>query len=198
MQSHREYQIVTPRTLASFRGKNLILPDVRVLSKEETAALRKYSGSIGKLVATGALSEGLQGETNLIHVADSPGARYIALAESDFVDCSPNSEKLFLDSLGGGEIRVKASPMVAAQIASVNGEAHVFFANFLGLRAKENAVQTPEKHAEIIVPGKARGRFLPFLGEETTITGRLENGSTHFDLPEIAKGAVAWFEPIGP
>ena len=198
MQSHREYQIVTPRTLASFRGKNLILPDVRILSREETAALRKYSGSIGKLVATGALSEGLQGETNLIHVADSPGARYIALAESHFDDCSPNSEKLFLDSLGGGEIRVKASPMVAAQIASVDGEAHVFFANFMGLRAKENAIQTPEKHAEIIVPGKVRGHFLPFLGEETTITGRLENGSTHFDLPEIAKGAVAWFEPIGP
>ena len=198
MQSHREYQIVTPRTLASFRGKNLILPDVRILSREETAALRKYSGSIGKLVATGALSEGLQGETNLIHVADSPGARYIALAESHFDDCSPNSEKLFLDSLGGGEIRVKASPMVAAQIASVDGEAHVFFANFMGLRAKENAIQTPERHAEIIVPGKVRGHFLPFLGEETTITGRLENGSTHFDLPEIAKGAVAWFEPIGP
>jgi len=198
MQSHREYQIVTPRTLASFRGKNLILPDVRILSREETAALRKYAGSIGKIVATGALSEGLQEETNLIHVADSPGARYIALAENHFVDCSPNNERLFLDSLGGGEIRVKASPMVAAQIASVDGEAHVFFANFLGLRAKENAVQTPEKHAEIIVPGKVRGRFLPFLGEETTITGRLENGSTHFDLPEIAKGAVAWFEPIGP
>jgi hypothetical protein len=103
MQSHREYQIVTPRTLASFRGKNLILPDVRILSSEETAALRKYAGSVGKIVATGALSEGLQGETNLVHVADSPGARYIALAESHFDDCSPNSEKLFLDSLGGGE-----------------------------------------------------------------------------------------------
>ena len=195
MQGHREYQIVTPRTLASFRGKNLILPDVRILSREETGALRKYSGSIGKIVATGALSEGLQGETNLIHVADSPGARYIAMAESDFVDCSPNSEKLFLDSLGRGEIRVKASPMVAAQIASVDKAPHVFFANFQGLRSKENAVQTPEKHAEVTVPGKVRGHFLPFLGEETTITGRLENGSTHFDLPEIAKGAVAWFEP---
>ena len=198
MQSHREYQIVTPRTLASFRGKNLILPDVRILSTEETAALRKYAGSIGKIVATGALSQELLGQTNVTHVADSPGARYIALAESHFDDCSPNTEKLFLDSLGGGEIRVKASPMVAAQIASVDGEPRVFFANFLGLRAKENAVQTPESHAEIIVPGKVRGHFLPFLGEETTITGRFENGSTHFDLPAIAKGAVAWFEPVAP
>ncbi len=198
MQSHREYQVVTPRTLASFRGKNLILPDVRILSREEAAALRKYAETVGKIFATGASSEESLEQTNIIHVADSPGARYIALAESYFDNCSPNSEKLFLDSFGGGEIRVKASPMVAAQIASVDGETHVFFANFLGLRAKENAVQTPETHAEIIVPGKVRGHFLPFLGEATTITGRFENGSTHFDLPEITKGAVAWFEPATP
>jgi hypothetical protein len=197
IQSHREYQIVTPRTLGSFRGKTLILPDVRILSKEETAALREYAGSGGKIVATGTLSEELQGQTNVAHLADSPGATYIARAESHFEDCSPDSEKRFLDGLGAGEIRVKASAMVAAQIASVDGEAHVFFANFMGLRAKENAVQTPEKHAEIIVPGKVRGHFLPFLGEEITITGHLENGSTHFDLPEIAKGAVVWFEPVG-
>jgi hypothetical protein len=198
IQSHREYQIVTPRTLGSFRGKTLILPDVRILSKEETAALREYAGSGGKIVATGTLSEELQGQTNVAHLADSPGATYIARAESHFEDCSPDSEKRFLDGLGAGEIRVKASAMVAAQIASVDGAPHVFFANFQGLRSKENAVQTPEKHAEVTVPGKVRGHLLPFLGEETTITGRFENGGTHFDLPEIDKGAVVWFEPAGP
>ena len=198
MQSHREYQIVTPRTLGSFRGKNLILPDVRILSTEETAALRKYAGSIGKIVATGAVGEELLTQTNLTHLADSPGARYLALAESHFDDSSPNSEKPFLDSLGGGEIRVKASPMVAAQIASVDNQIHVFFANFQGLRARENSVQTPESRAEVIVPGKVKGHFLPFLGEETPITGRFENGSTLFHLPEIAKGAVVWFESAKP
>jgi len=198
IQSHREYQIVTPRTLGSFRGKTLILPDVRILSKDETVALQKYAGNGGKIVATGSLSEELLGQTNVTHLADSPGARYMALAESHFEDCSPNSEKNFLDGLGEGEIRVKSSPMVAAQIASVDGKAHVFFANFQGLRSKENAVQAPEKHAEVTVPGKVQGHFLPFLGDEAKIAGRFENGSTHFDLPEIAKGAVVWFEPTGP
>jgi hypothetical protein len=80
----------------------------------------------------------------------------------------------------------------------VDGKPHVFFANFQGLRSKENAVQTPEKHAEVTVPGKVQGHFLPFLGDEATIAGRFENGSTHFDLPEIAKGAVVWFEPTRP
>jgi hypothetical protein len=198
IQSHREYQIVTPRTLGSFRGKTLILPDVRILSKDETVALQKYAGNGGKIVATGSLSEELLGQTNVTHLADSPGARYMALAESHFEDCSPNSEKNFLDGLGEGEIRVKSSPMVAAQIASVDGKPHVFFANFQGLRSKENAVQAPEKHAEVTVPGKVQGHFLPFLGDEAKIAGRFENGSTHFDLPEIAKGAVVWFEPTGP
>jgi hypothetical protein len=198
IQSHREYQIVTPRTLASFHGKTLILPDVRILSKEETVTLRKYAGSGGKIVATGAVSEELLGQTNLTHVADSPGARYMGAAESHFEDCSPGSEKPFLDSLHGGEIRVKASPMVATQIASVDGEVHVFLANFQGLRAKENAVQTQESGGDVTVPGKVKGHFLPFLGEETTIKGRFGSGSTLFHLPDIAKGAVVWFEPAQP
>jgi len=198
IQSHREYQIVTPRTLSSFHGKTLILPDVRILSKDETAALRKYAASNGKIVATGTVSEELLNQTNVARLADSPGARYMVAAESHFEDCSPASEKQFLDTLDSGEIRVKASPMVATQIASVDGAVHVFFANFQGLRAKENAVQIPESGAEVTVPGKVKGHFLPFLGEETAITGHLESESTLFHLPDIAKGAVVWFEPAQP
>ena len=32
MQKHLEFQIVTPRTLAEFKGDTLILPEVRILS----------------------------------------------------------------------------------------------------------------------------------------------------------------------
>ena len=59
-------------------------------------------------------------------------------------------------------------------------------------------MQTPESRAEVSVPGKVKGHFLPFLGEETTITGRFQSGSTLFHLPDIAKGAVVWFEPAEP
>jgi len=38
MQSHLEFQIVTPRTLARFRGRLLILPDARCIGDEEIAA----------------------------------------------------------------------------------------------------------------------------------------------------------------
>ena len=33
MQKHLEFQIVTPRTLANFRGDTLILPDVRLMKE---------------------------------------------------------------------------------------------------------------------------------------------------------------------
>jgi hypothetical protein len=196
MQAHREYQIVTPRTLAAFKGKVLIFPDVRMLSNDEAATLRAFTKGGGHIVATGALNDELSGLPGVTHLSESPGARYMALAASHFEDCSPDSENRFLEGLGPAEIVVKASPMVASQIAQVDQNLHIFFANFQGLRAKENAAQVPEKHAEVTMPGEMRGHFLPFLGEESEIHGHFENGRTHFDLPEINKGAVAWFEPV--
>jgi hypothetical protein len=196
IQAHREYQIVTPRTLTSFHGKTLILPSVRLLSKEEAAGLHNYVAGGGKIVATGASNQDLRAEPGIMHLPDSPGAQYLAQAETSFQDFSPDREKPFLDGLGPSAIQITASPMVATQIASVDGKLHIFFANFQGLRAKENATQIPEMHAKVRVPGEQHGHFLPFLGEETQIQGHLENGSTWFDVPEINKGAVVWFEPV--
>ncbi|HEX5410540.1 MAG TPA: family 10 glycosylhydrolase [Terriglobia bacterium] len=53
MHSHREFQIVTPRTLADFRGPALALPDARCLSSTELAALESYAKSRGSLIVTG-------------------------------------------------------------------------------------------------------------------------------------------------
>src|ERR1700733_5361934 len=53
MQSHREFQIVTPRTLHEFSGEALVLPDVRILSSDERDWLRQYVESGKKLIVTG-------------------------------------------------------------------------------------------------------------------------------------------------
>src|SRR5262249_26506615 len=42
MQGHREFEIVTPRTLSRFRGHTLVLPDVRELDDNEKKWLREY------------------------------------------------------------------------------------------------------------------------------------------------------------
>lgn len=195
MQAHREYQIVTPRTLTAFHGKNLILPDVRVVSPQEVAALSRYGASGGHIVVAGESSPELARLKGIAEISDSPGARYIDRVKNNFAESSSESERQFLDSLGRPSIEVKAPPLVATQIASVDGKLHVFFANFQGLRAKENAVQTPETHAAVTLPGKLRAHFLPFLGEEIELRGQPEAGNSRFDLPAIEKGAVVWFEP---
>jgi hypothetical protein len=53
LQSHLEFQIVTPRTLRDFHGEVLILPDARCLGKEEAAYFSSYAGSAKTLIVTG-------------------------------------------------------------------------------------------------------------------------------------------------
>lgn len=53
MQSHQEFQIVTPRTRQGFKGDVLILPDARCLSEEERNYFASYAGSGKALVITG-------------------------------------------------------------------------------------------------------------------------------------------------
>jgi hypothetical protein len=53
LQSHLEFQIVTPRTLHDFHGDSLILPEARCLGKAELDYLTSYAGSGKTLIVTG-------------------------------------------------------------------------------------------------------------------------------------------------
>lgn len=53
MHSHLEFQVVTPRTLAGFRGDALILPDARSIGAAEMADLRSYVRAGKTLIVTG-------------------------------------------------------------------------------------------------------------------------------------------------
>ena len=71
IQSHLEFQIVTPRTLGAFRGPALILPDARCLGNQELDSLSSYSRSGGALIATGESGNydetGAPRQANLLH-----------------------------------------------------------------------------------------------------------------------------------
>jgi hypothetical protein len=94
------------------------------------------------------------------------------------------------------EVQVVASPFVSAQIARVNGRAHVFLANFTGLKSKESAVQTPERNVRISFPAKPDSRvyMLPFLGKVEEVRGEWKNGRMTCVIPEVHKGVVVWRE----
>jgi hypothetical protein len=53
LQSHMEFQVVTPATLKSFAGPVLILPDARCLALGEVEAIRRLAAAGTCIVATG-------------------------------------------------------------------------------------------------------------------------------------------------
>src|SRR5581483_286122 len=161
MQKHLEFQVVTPRTLADFKGKTLVLPDVRVLNDEEQSQLKQYVSSGGTLIITGHDATQFAGEgqsssqsDNVIRLPQSPGAEYFAKLKSNFDDTTPDEESNFFDKLKPeSSVKVTASPAIATSIARVDGEPHIFFANFAGLRGGVNPVQTPQKGVRVQVAG---------------------------------------------
>jgi hypothetical protein len=199
MQKHLEFQIVTPRTLTTFHGRTLVLPDVRELSPEEESQLQAFIGAGGKLVITGTDATGIGDAASVVRFADDPGATYNALLEKDFEHASPDSEQTFLDSLqGSSAVKIKAGPHMATSIArTTDGHLNVFFANFDGLVGGSNPVQTPQSGVEVRVVSQSGGKgfFLPFLGDVRPVEGVRQGDSIAFKLPVITKGSVFWFEP---
>jgi hypothetical protein len=198
MQKHLEFQVVTPRTLSSFHGSTLILPDVKLVNDSERSALRGYAKGNKVLVVTGEDATGIGNTANVIRFSKCPGKDYSAALQRDFDAATPDLEHEFLESLKAETaIRVLGSPMLATSISSVNGQPHVFFANFAGLRGKVNPVQTTQTGVQVTVHAAAKGRafFLPFLGDAQQLEGTVNAGAVTYNLPAIEKGAVFWYEP---
>jgi hypothetical protein len=199
MQQHLEFQVVTPRTLADFRGETLVLPDVQVMGEVERAWLQKYVAAGKNVVITGADATQLGALSNVVRFPECPGKAYGAALERDFEHAVPDSQEAFLKSLKAqATVAVTASPLLATSAARVDGKPHVFFANFAGLRGGVNPVQTPQSGVQVTLPAESKGKayFLPFLGDVQELKGVQTSGHMSFTLPTISKGAVFWYEPL--
>jgi hypothetical protein len=235
LQSHLEFQIVTPRILQDFHGKVLILSDVKCVSESELSAWKKYLNSGGKLWITaegGSYTEdGSKRTQNAVHSlftlgeeqwqqprlagegflyqVDCPGKAYFKEMRTGFDQSAwnGNSEGAefvnLLDSFKNtlsqqfsyeGSVKISASPFISAQIATVNGQPHVFIANFKGLKGRENDKQLPEKNVNITFPAEQNARiyFLDYLGKIETINGTWKDGELSCVIPEIKRGMVVW------
>ena len=195
MQTHREFQVVTPRTLSEFKGEVLILPDVRVLSDVEQGALKILAAAGTRIVVTGQNRTQLEAGTKSTVFPDCPCRSYEKSLDANLEKSGPPQQKEFLDALHHqGEIEITASPRVATSMANVDGKPHIFFANFDGLRAGKNAVPAPQSGITLRLRSRARMRYLPFLGNEQEIRGVPEGGGFLYRLPVLTRGGVAWIE----
>jgi len=199
MQKHLEFQIVTPRSLQEFKGKTLVLPDVRALNESEQKWLKDFAGPGKRVVITGTDVTELGDSPNIVRLRQCPGQAYNAALEKDFESASPDSQGEFFAALEGGDaVRIQASAKIATSIARTSdGHINGFFANFAGLRGGVNPVQTPQSGVVISLRSNTDGKgfFLPFLGQVQELQGKRSGDSLTFELPTITKGAVFWYEP---
>ncbi len=197
LQQHREIQVVTPRTLAAFRGQVLVLPDVSILSDEERSSLREFVSKGGRLVITGTDATGFGEAKEITRFRECPAKSYFEHAQKDFSVASQIVDADFLAAVDTKpQMFVEAPPTVVTNIAVVNGKPTIFFANFTGLVPHKTGVPTPQAAVRISTPDADRKtlRVLPFLGETQTVHGQRIGDRLVFILPKLDRGAVAWFE----
>lgn len=193
--NHIEFQVVTPRTLSEFHGEQLVLPNVSFLEDAEKIKLRSYLSSGGHLVVTGTNATGLPVSSGITNIPEDPASIFFENAQKDFSQATTHLPAISGNPLlPSSNISVSASPLVVANTALVDGQPHVFFANFSGLVPHKVAVPTPETNVKIsfACQGKCKLHFLPFLGQEQTVEGHANGDKFIFTLPPIERGAVAW------
>jgi len=195
LQTHREFEVVTPRTLAGFRGEVLILPNVSILSETEREALKRFTARGGRLVITGHDASELPASPGIVRVAHCPGQAYFAALQRDFAGGTQNAPKDFLQLIRvKSEIEIEAAPTVAANLARVNGTPHIFLANFSGLVPRQLAVPSSQAGIQISTLATMGDSlaYLPFLGELQTLRGVKQGDQVQFTLPPVERGAVVW------
>ena len=197
LQKHREFQVVTPRTLSAFRGEVLVLPTVTFMGEEEKKELHAYVERGGRLMITGKDATGLPDSPNLKRFEECPGRVHLEALQRDFARGSGESADEFLDAVSvQSDIKLEASPTIAANMALVEGTPHIFLANFGGLVPHRMAVPTAERGVRLTVSNRKNCslKFLPFLGEIQIIKGETVAQGQSFVLPRVERGAVIWLE----
>jgi hypothetical protein len=200
LRAHRELEVVTPRTLATFRGRVLVLPNVSLLGESEKRALARYETTGGHIVATGTDSLQGAGADQVARFPNCPGREFLSALESDIHAAPAENARGFLaavtDDRSAGSIRIDAPPLVVANTARIDGAVHFYFANFEGLVPHRVATPDPQLNIQITAPAQA-GRvlhFVPFLESETLIRGTRQGSWTLFRIPKVERGGIAWLE----
>jgi hypothetical protein len=195
LRNHIQFRIVTPRTVSSFDGKVLILPDVRVVSDAEASSIQRFSEQGGRLITTGKSDARLGDLSKAVRYSDAPERAYLKAAEADFNSADSPWAADFLRSLHlSTNVEVTASRNLVAHVAMIGTRRYIFLANFDGLKA--GAVATPSTQHDVQITMKAPAgtqlHILPFLGLESVISGKQRDGQMRFTLPAVDRGVVAW------
>jgi hypothetical protein len=193
LQAHTEFQVVTPRTLAQFRGEVLVLPKVSALDETEKAQLKQFAANQGKLVVTGDNQTGIAPGEKLVRFEKCPAAEFFRGIQADFSKGSTDAPREFLQALAvRHDIEVEAPLTVASNFGEVHGQPQIFLANFGGLVPHKTAIPRRESQIKVRIAASLVDSltYLPFLGEATTVHGQRRGEQMEFTLPAVERGAI--------
>ena len=199
LQAHRQFKVVTPRTLKDFHGSTLVLPNVRVLSDAETQSLAQFASHDGRLVIAGQSDDKLKPEGNVVRLEDDPARQYLSAAAKDFSGTVPDSSSPLLKAINQEEkdgIQVGGSKDLVAHAARIHAKPYLFLANFAGVKAGEQLTPTVQKDVRVEVPASfgESMHVLPFLGAETVVAGQPSGDRRSYVIPQIERGTIVWFQ----
>jgi hypothetical protein len=195
LQSHQEFQVITPETLAAFHGDVLVLPNVTVLNDAEKQALKRFAGSGARVVITGHNVTGLATSGRVLAYERCPASVYLDKLGKDFSGGLQEMPKEFLQVLAvKSEMELEAPSTIAANFGLVDGSAHLFLANFAGLVPGKVGTPTPVAGARVRIPAALGNSlaYLPFLGQTQILKGTEQGDTMQFELPAIERGAAIW------
>jgi hypothetical protein len=195
LQSHQEFQVITPETLAAFHGDVLVLPNVTVLSGAEKRALDRFAGSGARVVITGHNATGLAPSGRILAYESCPASLYLDKLEKNFSGGSQEMPKEFLKVLSvKSEMELDAPSTIAANFGLVDGKTHLFLANFGGLVPGKVATPAPVAGARVRIPASLGDSlaYLPFLGQTQILHGTKHGDTMQFELPSMERGAAIW------
>ena len=199
LQTHRQFQIVTPRTLKAFNGKTLVLPSVQVLDTPEVAEIHRFARDGGRIVIDGESNSMLSDLTNVVRLPEDPAQKYLQAAGHNFVNALLEQQTAFLNAVGTSDddaIQVKAGSDVVAHAMKLEGKTYIFFANFSGIKPGIELTPTTQMNVTVTIYGASEVSMhvLPFLGAETVVGGKRVDQRISFIVPAMSRGAVVWFQ----
>ena len=220
MNTHVNWQVVTPRNLAAFDGKILILDNVQCISDEEVRILKSLSRKgIRFLMAAnnGAFDENRTRRSpnaseeirsdGVVYLKNDPGAEYYDIlshnVNSWFHDRDADTGKIekcrsiIVDALTrmsphAPAIQVEAPFEVTSTIANGEGAIYVNLINVRQLSLTCGSAQSDDSVRVVYAKSQAsdRAQITPFLGEACDVKASLKDDAYTIVVPRFNRGAV--------
>jgi len=179
LREHIEFEIVTPRTLATTNCKILLLPDVKCVSDIEYSLLQSWLKKGNTLISTGetakydnkrevSLKQARMQDLskvypNAVHIDGNPEKAFYHFLKENFNASASKGKYPAYENTGINQlldqvkkakgyspsIQIENADVCTVQVASVNSKPTVFLANFSGLKGRIKA--NPINQKNIIV-----------------------------------------------